>query len=231
MANNRQRRLVTARRCARNLLLVIVWPGPRYRVRQVSRQVQSLAALILSLTYFGLAQAADELRVYRDPEFAFVFSYPASWSEQPGLGRNTRVVITAPAGPTAPEANCNVDVRRVPSTLNQTQEQLNRALDGKEFEKDYWLRDMPPNTRVFDSRKISLGSHAARTAVLDYSATVQGYTGYATQLHLTTLSPGLFFHLVCGSLGNTPEEGRAGFTIWKATFSRIAQSLKLETTK
>ncbi len=192
---------------------------------------QALAVLVLSLTHVGIAYPADKVRAYRDAEFGFVFSYPASWSEQPGLGRNTRVVITAPADTKTPEANCNVIVRRVPSTLNQSQEQLNRGLDGKEFEKDYWLRDMPKNTRVFDSRKISLGSHAARTAVLDYSATVQGYTGYSTQLHLIALSPGLLFHLVCGSQGDTPEEGRAGFTYWKATFSRIAQSLKLATKK
>lgn len=190
-------------------------------------QRQALTLLFLSVAHISISCAADKLRAYRDAEFGFVFSYPASWSEQPGLGRNTRVVITAPASPKAPEANCNVAVRRAPSTLNQTQEQLNRGLDGKEFEKDYWLRDMPQNTRVFDSRKISLGSHTARTVVLDYSATVQGYTGYATQLHLVTLSPGLLFHLVCGSQGDTPEEGRTGFTYWKATFSRIAQSLKL----
>jgi len=147
------------------------------------------------------------------------------------MGRSARVVITASADPKLPEASCNVSARRVPGTLNQTQEQLNRGLDGKEFEVDYWLRDMPPNTRVFDSRKVALGPYAARTAVLDYSATVQGYTGYATQLHLITLSPGLFVHLTCGSQGDTPEQGRAGFTYWKVTFSRIAQSLKLTATK
>ena len=190
-------------------------------------QVQSLTVLFLSVVQVGFSYAADNLRTYRDAEFGFVFAYPASWSEQPGLGRNTRVVITSPTSPKTPEANCNIAVRRAPSTLSQTQEQLNRGLDGKEFEKDYWLRDMPQNTRVFNSRKISLGSHAARTAVLDYSATVQGHTGYSTQLHLIALSPGLLFHLVCGSQGDTPGEGRAGFTYWKATFSRIAQSLKL----
>jgi hypothetical protein len=185
--------------------------------------------LFLFAAHVGVLYAADRLRTYNDEEFGFAFSYPASWSEQPGLGRNTRVVITAPADRKNPQANCNVVVRRVPSTLNQTQEQLNRGLDGKEFEKNYWLRDMPQNTRVFDSRKISLGPRAARTAVLDYSATVQGYTGYATQLHLITLSPGVFVHLTCGSLGDTPEEGRAGFTYWKTTFSRIAHSLSLTT--
>lgn len=188
---------------------------------------QALGALVLSLVHIGVAYAADKLRVYRDAEFGFVFSYPASWSEQPGIGRNTRVVVTASTDAKTPEANCNVVVRRVPSTQNQTQEQLNRGLGGKEFEKDYWLRDMPKSARVFDPRKVSLGPHAARTAVLDHSATVQGYTGYATQLHLITLSPGLLFQLVCGSQGDTPEAGRAGFTYWKATFSRIAQSLRL----
>ncbi len=187
--------------------------------------------LFLSVAHVDISYAVDKLRAYRDAEFGFVFSYPTSWSEKPGLGRNTRVVITAPASQRTAEANCNVAVRPAPSTLNQTQDQLNRGLDGKEFEKEYWLRDMPQNTRVFESRKISLGSHAARTVVLDYSATVQGYTGYATQLHLITLSPGLLFHLVCGSQGNTPEEGRTGFTYWKATFSRIAQSLRLSEKK
>lgn len=194
-------------------------------------QGQALGALVLSLIHIGIAHAADKLRAYRDAEFGFVFSYPATWSEQPGIGRNTRVVVTAPTDSKIPEANCNVVVRRVPSTQNQTQEQLNRGLDGKEFEKDYWLRDMPKSARVFDSRKISLGPHAARTAVLDYSATVQGFTGYATQLHLITLSPGLLFQLVCGSQSDTPEAGRAGFTHWKATFSQIAQSLRLATKK
>lgn len=183
---------------------------------------QAFTALLLSAALVGVSFAADKLRTYRDEEYGVVFSYPALWSEQPGLGRSTRVVITAPTDPKTPEANCNVTVQRVPSTLNQTQEQLNRALDGKDFERDYWLRDMPKNTRVFDSRKISLGPHAARTAVLDYSATLQGYTGYSTQFHLVTLAPGLFVRLTCGSQGDTPEEGRAGFTYWKATFSRIA---------
>lgn len=192
---------------------------------------QAFTALLLSAALVDISFAADELRTYRDAEYGLVLSYPSPWAEQPGLGRSTRVVITAPTDPKTPEANCNVVVQRVPSTLNQTQEQLNRGLDGKEFEKDYWLRDMPKNTRVFDSRKISLGPHAARTAVLDYSATVQGYTGYATQLHLVTLAPGLFVHVTCGSQGDTREEGRAGFTYWKATFSRIAQSLKLAPTK
>jgi hypothetical protein len=192
---------------------------------------QALCALVVSLINIGVAHAADKLRTYRDAEFAFVFSYPASWSEQPGIGHNTRVVVTAPTDAKTPEANCNVVVRRVPSTQNQTQEQLNRGLDGKEFDKDYWLRDMPKTARVFESRKMALGPYAARTAVLDYSVTVQGYTGYATQLHLITLSPGLLFHLVCGSQGDTPEAGRAGFTYWKATFSRIAQSLRLSPEK
>jgi len=192
---------------------------------------RALTLLLISVAHVSASCAADKLRTYRDAEFGFVFSYPASWSEQPGLGLSTRVAITAPADPKLPEANCNVSVRRVPSTQNQTQEQLNRGLDGKEFEVDYWLRDMPKNTRVFDSRKITLGQHAARTAVLDYSATVQGYTGYTTQLHLITLSPGLFAHLTCGSQADTPEQGRAGFTYWKATFSRIARSLTLTTKK
>lgn len=192
---------------------------------------RALAVLLLSFVHVSASSAADKLRTYKDAEFGLVFSYPASWSEQPGLSRNTRVVITAPSDSKTPEANCNISVRRVPSTLNQTQEQLNRGLDGKEFEVDYWMRDMPKNTRVFDSRKIALGPHAARTAVLDYSATVQGYTGYATQLHLITLSPGLFVHLVCGSQADTPERGRAGFSYWKATFTRISQSLKLATKK
>jgi len=192
---------------------------------------QAYTPLLLAAALVGISFAADQFRIYRDAEYGLMFSYPAPWSEQPGLGRSTRVVITAPVDPKTPGANCNVAVQRIPNTQNQTQEQLNRGLDGKEFEKDYWLRDMPKNTRVFDSRIISLGPHAARTAVLDYSATLQGYTGYATQLHLVTLAPGLFVHLTCGSQGDTPEEGRAGFTYWKATFSRIAQSLKLAPTK
>ena len=171
---------------------------------------QAYTPLLLAAALVGISFAADQFRIYRDAEYGLMFSYPAPWS---------------------PGANCNVAVQRIPNTQNQTQEQLNRGLDGKEFEKDYWLRDMPKNTRVFDSRIISLGPHAARTAVLDYSATLQGYTGYATQLHLVTLAPGLFVHLTCGSQGDTPEEGRAGFTYWKATFSRIAQSLKLAPTK
>jgi hypothetical protein len=195
------------------------------------RQVQAVAALVLFLGQFVDVQAADKLRTYKDTEFGFAFTYPDSWSEQPGIERNTRVVITAPVSAKTPEGNCNISVRRAPSTQNQTQEQLNRGLDGKEFERDYWLRDMPKATRVFDSRKVSLDSHTARMAVLDYSATVQGYTGYATQLHLITLSPGLLFHLVCGSQGDTPEEGRAGFTYWRATFSRIVQSLRPATKK
>src|SRR5690349_17864539 len=103
---------------------------------------QALAALFLSAALVAVSFAADTLRTYRDAEYGIVFSYPAPWSEQPGLGRSTRVVVTAPTDPKTPEANCNVAVQRVPSTLNQTQEQLNRGLDGKEFEKDYWLRDM-----------------------------------------------------------------------------------------
>ena len=71
-----------------------------------------LAALFLSAAHVGTLCAADNLRTYQDAEFGLVFSYPASWSEQPGLGRNTRVVITAPTGSKNPEANCNVIARR-----------------------------------------------------------------------------------------------------------------------
>lgn len=169
--------------------------------------------------------AADDVRTYRDREFGFSFVYPAAWSEQTGIGRNTRVAITAPTS--QPQANCNIVVRRVPGTATQNQDQLNRGLDGKEFEHDYWLRDMPKNTRVFDARRVSLGRHVARSAVLDFSATVQGYTGYTTQLHLVTLSPGLFFGFTCGSQGDTPEEARASYTFWKSTFSNIVLSLRL----
>ena len=190
-----------------------------------------LAVLIAAFAPIAGASATDKLRGYKDKDFGFSFSYPTSWSEQPGLGRNTRVVITAPPGSNVPEANCNVIVRSIPGTLNQSQEQLNHDLDGKEFENDYWLRDMPKNTRVFDSRKITLGSNAARTAVIDYSATEQGYTGYATQLHLITLTPGFFYGMTCGSQGDTPAEGRAGFIYWKATFGRIIQSLKVPAKK
>lgn len=187
------------------------------------------AFVVLALVSVPVAgkDAADNLRMYKDRDFGFSLSYPSSWSEQPGLGRNTQVVITAPRGSNVPEANCNVIVRPAPATARQTQEQLNRGLDGKEFESDYWLRDMPKSTRVFDSRKVSLGPNAARTAVIDYSATVQGYTGYATQLHLITLTPGLLYSITCGSQGDTPEEARAGFTYWKAIFARIVQSLKV----
>jgi hypothetical protein len=131
----------------------------------------------MSLACAGTAGGAEKLRTYRDTDFGFIFLYPASWSEQPGIGRNTRVAITAPSDAGNPDATCNILVRRVPSTLNRTQEQLNRGLDDKEFDRDYWLRDMPPNTRVFDSRRIFLGPHAARTAVVDSAMRMQGYTG------------------------------------------------------
>lgn len=170
--------------------------------------------------------AADNVRTYRDREFGFSFVYPATWSEQPGIGRNTRVVITAPTN--QPQASCNIIVRRVSGIAKQNQDQLNRGLDGKEFEHDYWLRDMPKNTRVFDAQRISLGRHVARSAVLDFSATIQGYTGYATQLHLVTLSPGLFFGFTCGSQGDTPKEARASYTFWKSTFFNIVRSLRLK---
>lgn len=173
----------------------------------------------------GPTYAADAGRTYRDPEYGFSFDYPGSWAAQPGISPNTRVVVTAPAG--RPVAVCNISVRKVPATTNQTQLQLNHGLDGKEFEYDYWLRDMPRNIRVFDARKHSLGSQTARSAVLQYSLSLQGVTQYATQLHLITLQPGVFFHFVCGSTGDTTEEAVADFTFWKQTLSNIVLSLKL----
>lgn len=170
--------------------------------------------------------AAEGNLTFRDREYGFSFDYPASWSAQPGLGPNTRVVITAPADQA--EANCNILVRRVPAMANQTQAELNRGLDGKEFDYDYWLRDMPKNIRVFDPRKHSLGPQAARSAVLQASFQVQGVTLYATQLHLITFQPGLFFGFTCGSTGDTAAEATAGFTFWKQTFSRIVLSLKFK---
>lgn len=170
--------------------------------------------------------AAEGNHTYRDREYGFSFDYPASWSAQPGLGRNTRVVVTAPAN--QPEANCNVIVRHVPAMANQTQVELNHGLDGKEFEYDYWLRDMPKNIRVFDPRKHYLGQQVARSAVLQLSVPVQGVTQHATQLHLITLQPGLFFGFTCGSTGDTAAEATAGFTFWKQTFSTIILSLKFK---
>lgn len=184
--------------------------------------LMGLAAILnASPTY-----AAEGNHTYRDREYGFSFDYPASWSAQPGLGRNTRVVITAPTD--QPEANCNVIVRYVPTIANQTQVELNRGLDGKEFEYDYWLRDMPKNIRIFDPRKHYLGQQVARSAVLQYSLAVQGVTLHVTQLHLITFQPGLFFQFTCGSTGDTAAESTAGFTFWKQTFSRIVLSLKLK---
>lgn len=44
-----------------------------------------------------------------------------------------------------------------PAIANQTEVELNRGLDGKEFDYDNWVRNMPKNIRVFDARKHSLG--------------------------------------------------------------------------
>ena len=179
-------------------------------------------AVVLMLT--DPVFAADGIQTYHDRKYGFAFQYPMAWSAQPGIGRNTRVVITSPVN--KPEANCNVVVRHIPSTVSQTQSDLNRGLNGKEFEHDYWLRDMPRDTRVFDPKKHSIGNQVARSAVLQISASIQGRTQYATQLHLITLRPGLFFGFTCGSTGDTAAEATAGFTHWKETFSKIVFSLK-----
>lgn len=189
----------------------------------MSRSWQTIVLSMLLLSA-GPICAADSMQTYRDREYGFSFQYPVAWSAQPGIGKNTRVVITSPAN--QPEANCNVVVRHVPSTASQTQLDLNRGLDGKEFEHDYWLRDMPKNTRVFDPKKHSLGKQVARSAVLQMSASIQGITQYATQLHLITLHPGLFFGFTCGATGDTAAEATAGFTQLKGTFSNIVFSLK-----
>lgn len=44
-----------------------------------------------------------------------------------------------------------------PAIANQTEVELNRGLDGKEFDYDNWVRNVPKNIRVFDARKHSLG--------------------------------------------------------------------------
>lgn len=136
------------------------------RRRQLSRAVFWLLSAVAFLTT-NLGHSADARRIYRDRELGFLFTYPASWSEQPGVGRNVRVVITAPAG--GPAASCNVVVvRRVPQIAGKTQAELDGGLDGAEFEHAYWLRDMPKNTRVFDARRVTLAQRVARTAVLDF---------------------------------------------------------------
>jgi hypothetical protein len=193
---------------------------------QESRISRSTETILLTIFLVGATplHAADGTQMYRDREYGFSFEYPSTWSAQPGIGKNTRVVLTAPS--TLPEANCNVVVRHVPSIANKTQIELNRGLDGKEFERDYWLRDMPKNTRVFDSKKHSLGKQVARSAVLHMSVSVQGITQYGTQLHLITLRPGLFFGFTCGAGGDTAAEATAGFTYWKTTFSTIVFSLR-----
>ncbi len=187
---------------------------------------RSTETLVLSIFLLGATpiHAGDGTQTYRDREYGFSFEYPVAWSAQPGIGKNTRVVVTSPAN--QPEANCNVVVRQFPSIANQTQIELNRGLDGKEFEHDYWLRDMPKNTRVFDPKKHSLGKQVARSAVLQMSASIQGITQYSTQLHLITLRPGLFFGFTCGASGDTAAEATAGFTHWKRIFSNIVFSLK-----
>lgn len=190
--------------------------------KSIRTTVASLLLLaILSISHASPTYAADGTRTYRDREYGFSFDYPASWSAQPGIGRNTRVAVTAPTG-----AVCNISVQHVPALANQTQAQLNRVLDGKEFEYDYWLRDMPKNIRVFDARKHSLGSQTARSAVLQFSASAQGITQHVRQLHLVTIRPGVFFGFVCGAGGDTAAEATAGFTFWKQTFSNIVLSLK-----
>lgn len=192
------------------------------RTIRFSLLLVGLAAILnASPTY-----AADGNHTYRDREYGFSFDYPASWSAQPGISPNTRVAVTAPAD--QPGAVCNILVRHVPAFANKTQVELNRGLDGKEFEYDYWLRDMPKNIRVFDPRKHYLGQQVARSAILQYSLVVQGVTLHATQLHLVTLQPGLFFGFTCGSTGDTVAEAAAGFTFWKQTFSKIILSLKFK---
>lgn len=189
--------------------------------------MKRIALSIVGALLIQSAFAAETTRTYQDKEAGFSFSYPSTWREQPGLGRNTRVVITSPQSKSAPDGHCNVVVRTAPITSGKTQDQINKELGGREFEKAYWLRDMPANTRVFDSRTVSLGTHTARTAVLDYAMTIQGNTLYTTQLHLITLSPGTYFGMVCGATEDTPEEARAAFTYWKATFQRIVESMRV----
>ena len=69
-----------------------------------------LTIFLLSTTQI---HAADGTQTYRDREYGFSFEYPVAWSAQPGIGKNTRVVVTGPAN--QPDANCNVIVRHVSS--------------------------------------------------------------------------------------------------------------------